>query len=181
MSSNDYLDEEGNAYSGGPQRQPPNPTPAPAPAFHDALSGALQSITAYGRGFGDARLNAIVPNLFYQEEERRRNLEATCKRLGEQKDQATADAAGLRVEVAGLKGEIETLKADARTKAAEVDWETRTTKLALGLTALLFPIAIGLLPENVLPACGLLLVTGASCAIGLKPSFLKKFEKEGKK
>lgn len=181
VSDNDYLDQEGNVHPKGPQRRPPNPTPAPDPAFHEELSGAMASIANLGRGLGDARLNSIVPSLFFQGEEKRRGLEATCKRLGEQKDQAERDASALRVDVARLQGEIEILKADARTKATEVDSEARITKLALGLTALLFPIAIGLFPDKPAAGCGLLLVAAISGVIGLHPKALNILAKGSKK
>ncbi|WP_423159398.1 hypothetical protein [Stenotrophomonas geniculata] len=181
MSDNDYLDQEGNVHPNGPQRQPPTPTPAPDPAFHEELSGAMASIANVGRGLGDARLNSIVPSLFFQGEEKRRSLEAACKRLGEQKDQAERDASALRVDVARLQGEIEILKADARTKAIEVDSDARITKLALGLTALLFPIAIGLFPDKAAAGCGLLLVAATSGVIGLHPRVLTIFAKGSKK
>ncbi|HDX0794175.1 TPA: hypothetical protein RNS57_002443 [Stenotrophomonas maltophilia] len=180
MSVDDYLDEEGRAYPTGPQEQPPNPTPAPAPAFHDELSGAIASLANVGRGLGDARLNSIVPSLFFQAEEKRRHLEATCKRLGEQKDQAERDASALRVDVAKLQGEIESLKADARTRAAEVTSEARTTKLALGLAALLFPMAIGLFPDKPWPGFALLILATVSGVIGLYPKALNIFEKGSK-
>lgn len=141
----------------------------------------MASIANVGRGLGDARLNSIVPSLFFQGEEKRRSLEATCKRLGEQKDQAERDASALRVDVAKLQGEIEILKADARTEALKVDSEALITKLALGLTALLFPIAIGLFPDKVAAGCGLLLVAAISGVIGLHPKVFNILVKGSKK
>lgn len=177
MSDSDYLDEEGNVYTGGPQKQPPSPTPVPNPPFHEDVSGALASLTGVGRGFGDPRLNTIVPNLFYQLEAKCRSLEETVDRLRAEKDNAVADAAQLRIDVATRNGQITTLEADKRALSSDAAGLARTTKYALGLCALLGPIAFGLIPDSPLVGLSLLVVAGLSAVVGFKPDLLSALEK----
>lgn len=182
MSEGDYLDEDGNSHSGaeGSQKQPPTPTPAPTPPFHDDLSTTMATLSTTGRGFGDPRLNAMLPSLFYQAEAKIRSLEEALFRLNGQKDSAQSDANGLRIQLATLEGQLETLRREKALLESEKSSDSRITKLALTLTTLLGPFAFGLMPDKLGIGLGLLGVAVICLAVGLRPSLFKIFEKGSK-
>lgn len=182
MAESDYAEDDGATRSGsdGTQLQPPTPTPPPTPPFHDDVSATLAALTTMGRGFGDAKLNTMVPSLFYQAEERTKQTQLALNRAIERKETAQSESNALRVQVAVLKGEVDSLTETNKRILAEKGSDAKITKFSLTLASVLAPFGVGLLDAKFGLGVGLLALTGACVVIGLFPGLLSILEKGSK-